>query len=53
MEQEVGAIQAQMAEDRNIVNLLIGHFADLDAVVAARVILFVSSFLVEKTEADF
>src|ERR1700753_1004278 len=41
-----------MAEDRNIVNLLIGRFANLDAAVAARVILFMSSFLVEKTEVD-
>ena len=38
-------MRAQMAEDRNVVNLLIGRFADLDAAVAARVILFVSSFL--------
>ena len=53
MEQEVGAIRAQMAKDRNIVNLLIGRFADLDVAVTARVILFVSSFLVKKTEADF
>ena len=38
-------MRAQMVEDRNIVNVLISRFANLDAAVTARVILFASSFL--------